>query len=116
MRVDIRDVEGLTPLSWAITNRQEIVLGLLLNRLGLNYGRHIRQIVLRGARIEGSKGRNKPVGTRTIAGFGRGTPTTEFKVTPQAIKMRAKADATSGRHASLPTTPPKEVTSCEPAI
>jgi ankyrin repeat protein len=46
VRVDILDVEGKTPLSWAIIRKQGIVLGLLLNRMGLPCDKKTRQTLL----------------------------------------------------------------------
>jgi ankyrin repeat protein len=46
VRVDILNVEGKTPLSWAIIRKQGIVLGLLLNRMGLPCDKKTRQTLL----------------------------------------------------------------------
>ncbi len=52
VRLDIRDVEGRTPLSWAIINRQDLILGLLLNRLGLCCDRRSRKALFKVAKVD----------------------------------------------------------------
>lgn len=37
-RIDIRDIDDKTPLSWAIENRQAAVVKVLLDRLGIDHG------------------------------------------------------------------------------
>lgn len=51
IRLDIRDVEGRTPLSWAIINRRDLILGLLLNQLGLYCDRGIRKALFNCAKV-----------------------------------------------------------------
>ena len=51
VRLDIRDVEGRTPLSWAIINRRDLILGLLLDRLGLCCDRRIRTALFKSAQV-----------------------------------------------------------------
>ena len=55
VRLDVRDVDGRTPLSWAIIKRQDLILGLLLARLGLCCDRGIREALLSNAPTEQSK-------------------------------------------------------------
>jgi ankyrin repeat protein len=52
VRLDIRDVEGRTPLSRAIINRRDLILGLLLDRLGLCSDRRIRTALFKYANGE----------------------------------------------------------------
>jgi len=49
IRLDIADIEGRTPLSWAIINHHDLILGLLLHRLGLCCDSRTRQAPFRSA-------------------------------------------------------------------
>ena len=46
VRVDVADIEGRTPLSWAILRRRTIILGLLLDRLGIDPQRDLLYVLL----------------------------------------------------------------------
>jgi ankyrin repeat protein len=47
VRIDVRDVEGRTPLSWAVINRQDLILRVLLERLGLRCDLESREALYR---------------------------------------------------------------------
>ena len=46
VRVDVADIEGRTPVSWAILRRRTIILGLLLDRLGIDPQRDLLYVLL----------------------------------------------------------------------